>query len=169
MNTRKAAHIIMSEDREKRTCMNKYGKKYFLIAAIVALCLFSTAALEITDQYSFEYPGCLLLREIKLWNIRVYYRKYETGLSRYISRNRIRVDSLRQNNYMVSARTWTLYGLGLERKTGGVGNDLLKLNVLISHKSQTNKEDFYSLLESLSSDPAKFQKKVWKLVYEIDL
>jgi len=156
----------MSEDREKRTCMNKYGKKYFLIAAIVALCLFSTAALEITDQYYFEYPDCLLLREIKLWNIRVYYRKYETRLSRYISRNRIRVDSLRQNNYMVSARTWTLYGLGLERKTGGVGNDLLKLNVLISHKSQMNKEDFYSLLESLSSNPAKFQKKVWKLGYD---
>jgi len=169
MNTRKAAHSIMNEDREKKNCMNRYGKRYFLIAVIVALCLFSAAALEITDQYYFEYPDCLLLREIKLWNIRVYYRKYETRLSRYISRNRIRVDSLRQNNYMVSARTWTLYGLGLERKTGGVGNDLLKLNVLISHKSQMNKEDFYSLLESLSSNPAKFQKKVWKLGYEIDL
>ena len=159
----------MSEDREKRICMSKYGKKYFFIPIIVVLCLFSAAALEITDQYSLEYPGCLLLREIKIWNIRVYYRKYETGLSRYINHNHIKVDSLRQNNFMVSARTWTLYGLGLEQKTGGTGNDLLKLNIFISHKSQMKKEDFYSLLESLSSDPAKFQKKVWKLVYEIDL
>ena len=59
----------MNEDREKKTCMNRYGKRYLLIAVIVALCLFSAAALEITDQYSLEYPGCLLLREIKIWNI----------------------------------------------------------------------------------------------------
>ena len=147
----------------------KKNRNCLFIAVTFVFGIFLVATLKITDQYSFEYPGCLLLREIKLWNLRVYYRKYETGLSRYISRNRIRVDSLRQYNYMVSARTWTLYDLGLERKTGGIGNDLLKFNVFISHKSQTNKEDFYSLLESLSSDPAKFQKKVWKLVYEIDL
>ncbi len=140
---------------------NRY---YFLVAAIFVFGIFAVATLEITDQYSFEYPGCLLLREIKLWHIRVYYWKSETWLSRYMRNNNIRVDSLRKNNFIVSAKTLTLHGL--ERKTGGTGTDLLKLNVFISqHKFQMKKEDFYSLLESVSSDPAKFQEEVWKLVY----
>ena len=140
------------------------NKNYFLITVIFVFGIVLATTLEITDQYSFEYPGCSSLHEIKLWNIRVYYRKHETWLSRYISNNDIKVDYLRENNFIVSAKTLTLHGL--ERKTGGTGTDLLKLNVFISkHKSQIKKEYFYSLLESLSSDPAKFQEEVWKLFY----
>ena len=71
----------------------------------------------------------------------------------------MKVDSLRPNNFIVSAKTLTFHGL--ERKTGGTGTDLLKLNVFMSkHKYQMKKEDFYSLLENLSSDPAKFHSEV---------
>ena len=139
--------------------------KIFLLGSIIFVFgIFLATTLKITDRYSFEYPSCLLLREIKLWNIRVYYRKYETWLSRYMSNNNIRVNSLRKNNFIVSEKTLTLHGL--EQKNGGTGTDLLKLNVFISnHKFQIKKDDFYSLLESLSFDPAKFQEEVWNLVY----
>lgn len=131
--------------------------------------IFVAATLKITRRDSFEYPSCLLSREIELWNVRVSCRKYETRLSRCVSEYDIKTDSLRRDKFIISEKTWTLFGT--EWKTGGTGKDLLKLNNLISKPGfQMRKKDFCLLLKKLSSgDSAEFQKEVWKLVYGKDM
>ena len=109
------------------------------VAAVIALA----ATLEFGVAYSFEYPSCLFVRELRVWNMRVHCRKRASALSEYIRRNQVAIDTLPQRMLPVSVRTCSIRGV--EYGCGGPGSDLMKFDLYIRH-CPMEKAAFHALL-----------------------
>ena len=101
--------------------MAYFRLKYFLIFIILSGVLLITFKLE--KMYSFEYPSCLVIYEIRLWGIMIFYQKRETYLSSYLKKNELEIYSQQNMVYPISEKTIRLFGC--ERKTGGIGKNIL--------------------------------------------
>lgn len=137
--------------------------KYFLIFIILSGVLLMTFKLE--KMYSFEYPSCLVIYEIRLWGVMIFYQKRETYLSSYLKKNEIEIYSQQNMVYPISEKTIRLFGC--ERKTGGIGKDILKFNEVIHQQvTKIKKEDVCYILNLLQkNNTIEFQREVWNLFY----
>ena len=143
--------------------MAYFRLKYFLIFIILSGVLLITFKLE--KMYSFEYQSCLVIYEIRLWGIMIFYQKRETYLSSYLKKNELEIYSQQNMVYPISEKTIRLFGC--ERKTGGIGKDILKFNEVIHQQvPKIKKEDVCYILNLLQkNNTIEFQREVWNLFY----
>ena len=143
--------------------MMSFRLKYALIFIILSGILLITFKLE--KIYSFEYPSCLLIYEIRLRGIMIFYQKHETYLSSYLKKNDSEIHCQQNMIFPISEKTISLFGD--ERKTGGTGKDILKFNEVIRRQtSKVKKEDFCYILNLLQkNNTIEFQREVSNLFY----
>ena len=151
---------VNNDEFSAKICFNL---KYALIFIILSGILLITFKLE--KIYSFEYPSCLFIYEIRLWGIMIFYQKHETYLSSYLKKNDSEIHCQQNMIFPISEKTISLFGC--ERKTGGTGKDILKFNEVIRRQtSKVKKEDFCYILNLLQkNNTIEFQREVSNLFY----
>ena len=122
------------------------------------------------ERHFFEYPSCRGGYEFRLWGITLCRQKHETHLSSYLKANKIEIHTQENMIFPISEKTISLLG-GCERRTGGVGRDLAKLNDAIFRQApRLKKEDVSHILNALQQgNTPEFQRGVWKLYYGDDV
>jgi len=130
-------------------------------AAVIVLAV----TLEFSVVYAVEYPSCLFVRELRVWNMRVHCRKRASALTEYIRRNHVAIDALPQRTLPVSVRTCSIRGV--ERGCGGLGSDLMKFDLYIRH-CPMEKAEFHALLALADGRrDAEFTKKLYARLHDL--
>lgn len=140
-----------------------------IVCLSAALCFAAVivfaAALEFSVVYAVEYPSCLFVRELRVWNMRVHCRKRASALSEYIRGNHVAVDALPQRTLPVSVRTCSVRGV--EFGCGGVGSDLMKFDQYL-RQCPMEKAEFHALLALADSHrDAEFTKELYARLHDL--
>ena len=133
-------------------------KKMILLLIAIAAVVTLAVTLEFSVVYAFEYPSCLFVRELRVWDLCVHCRKRASALSEYIRKNHVAIDALPQRMLPVSVHTYSIRGV--ERRCGGLGSDLMKFDLYIRH-CPMEKAEFHALLALADGRrDAEFVKKI---------